>query len=125
MYNRPLSPHITIYVAQVSSLASIWHRITGLILTSLIVFWSIFIELLICNSYSNVLYFEIINNIMYFFYEILYVLVLFVLFYHALNGLKQILWDLGFLFNQKFLYTFFVGIGIAVCIIILLLITLS
>nr|YP_010199595.1 succinate dehydrogenase subunit 3 [Gracilaria cearensis]UAD89453.1 succinate dehydrogenase subunit 3 [Gracilaria cearensis] len=123
MYNRPLSPHITIYAVQVSSLSSIWHRVSGILLTLFIVFCSIYIQLVIYSNYNKyLLNFDLLNNYLFFFYEISCIILLFGLFYHALNGLKQIIWDLGFFLNQKFLYLFFITISFIVCGIILLLI---
>nr|YP_009511825.1 succinate dehydrogenase subunit 3 [Gracilaria ferox]AXI97702.1 succinate dehydrogenase subunit 3 [Gracilaria ferox]UAD89653.1 succinate dehydrogenase subunit 3 [Gracilaria ferox] len=123
MYNRPLSPHITIYAAQISSLASIWHRISGILLTSSIVFYPTYIQLVICSSYNKYLFnFNILKNFWFFYYKIMVIIVLFSLFYHALNGLKQIMWDLGIFLSPKLLLLFFLIISSLICIIILLLI---
>nr|YP_010199695.1 succinate dehydrogenase subunit 3 [Gracilaria domingensis]UAD89603.1 succinate dehydrogenase subunit 3 [Gracilaria domingensis] len=123
MYNRPISPHITIYAAQVSSLASVWHRISGLLLTFFAVFCSIYVQLIIYSNYNKyLLNYNLINNFLFPLYEILVLAFLFGVFYHALNGLKQIIWDLGFFMNQKFLFYFFLTVSFIVCVIILLLI---
>nr|YP_010199770.1 succinate dehydrogenase subunit 3 [Gracilaria multipartita]UAD89728.1 succinate dehydrogenase subunit 3 [Gracilaria multipartita] len=119
MYNRPLSPHITIYAVQTSSLASIWHRVSGMLLTSFIVFYSIYMQLVIYSNYNKYLFnFDFLNNFWSIFYGILTVILLFGLFYHSLNGLKQIVWDFGIFFNQK-LY-FFLIISFVICVVILL-----
>ena len=42
MDNRPLSPHLTVYKPQITSVLSIFHRITGAgltVSTVLVVFW--------------------------------------------------------------------------------------
>nr|YP_009490420.1 SdhC [Gracilaria tenuistipitata]AWH62569.1 SdhC [Gracilaria tenuistipitata] len=123
MYNRPLSPHITIYAVQESSLSSIWHRISGILLSSLIVFSSIYFQLALHINYEQfLLNYVIFNNIVFFFYEVLYVLIILFLSYHALNGLKQLLWDLGFFLNQKFIFVFLITISFFIYIFIFLLI---
>nr|YP_009490445.1 SdhC [Gracilaria textorii]AWH62619.1 SdhC [Gracilaria textorii] len=123
MYNRPLSPHITIYAVQISSLASIWHRVSGILLTSFVVFYSIYVQLIIHSNYNKYLcHFYLLNDLWFFFYEILVIIFLFSLFYHGLNGLKQIIWDFGIFLNQKFLFLFFLMISFIICVVILLLI---
>nr|YP_011017024.1 succinate dehydrogenase subunit 3 [Gracilaria hainanensis]WQB61702.1 succinate dehydrogenase subunit 3 [Gracilaria hainanensis] len=123
MYNRPISPHITIYAIQISSLSSIWHRVSGIFLTSLIVFYPIYMKLVIYSNYNKYfLNFEILGSLLAYFYGIFYILILFVFFYHALNGIKQIFWDLGFFLNQKFLSIFFMIISFFICTFVLLLI---
>jgi succinate dehydrogenase cytochrome b556 subunit len=42
--NRPLSPHIFIYKPQISSLFSVFHRTSGIILALGILFFIFFIE---------------------------------------------------------------------------------
>nr|YP_010199670.1 succinate dehydrogenase subunit 3 [Crassiphycus crassissimus]UAD89578.1 succinate dehydrogenase subunit 3 [Crassiphycus crassissimus] len=123
MYNRPMSPHITIYAIQTSSLSSIWHRVSGIFLTSLIVFSFIYVQLLIHSNYDRyLLIFGIINNHVFFFYNILYAIFLLGFFYHVLNGLKLILWDLSFLLNPKFLDVLLIIISSIICLIIVVLI---
>nr|YP_009504381.1 sdhC [Gracilaria chouae]AWX65728.1 sdhC [Gracilaria chouae] len=123
MYNRPLSPHITIYAVQISSLASVWHRISGIFLTSFIVFCIIWVQLVVYSNYTRSLFnFNLLNTFWLFFYEILLIIFLLGLFYHTFNGLKQIIWDLGIFLNQKFLFLFFLIISFFICVIILLLI---
>nr|YP_010199870.1 succinate dehydrogenase subunit 3 [Crassiphycus usneoides]UAD89878.1 succinate dehydrogenase subunit 3 [Crassiphycus usneoides] len=123
MYNRPMSPHITIYAIQTSSLSSIWHRVSGIFLTLLIVFSFIYVQLLTHSNYDRyLLIFEIINNYVFFFHNILYAIFLLSFFYHVLNGLKLILWDLSFLLNPKFLDMFLIIISSIICLIIIALI---
>nr|YP_009511850.1 succinate dehydrogenase subunit 3 [Gracilaria gracilis]AXI97727.1 succinate dehydrogenase subunit 3 [Gracilaria gracilis] len=120
MYNRPLSPHITIYAVQISSLSSIWHRISGILLTSLIVFCSVYIRIIVFSNYNKyLLAFKFINAVVFLFHKIICIIFLFGIFYHTLNGLKQIFWDLGFFFHQRFLPLLFLTISFIICIIIL------
>nr|YP_009130764.1 SdhC [Agarophyton chilense]AKA27619.1 SdhC [Agarophyton chilense]ASP44547.1 succinate:cytochrome c oxidoreductase subunit C [Agarophyton chilense]UAD89528.1 succinate dehydrogenase subunit 3 [Agarophyton chilense] len=123
MYNRPLSPHITIYAVQESSLTSIWHRASGILLSSLIVFFFIYLQLSIHINYEQILLnYVILNKITSFFYEVFYVIIILFLCYHAFNGSKQFLWDLGFYLHLKFIRMFLIVISFFICIIIFLLI---
>nr|YP_008994190.1 succinate:cytochrome c oxidoreductase subunit 3 [Gracilariopsis chorda]AEX37503.1 SdhC [Gracilariopsis lemaneiformis]AGO19242.1 succinate:cytochrome c oxidoreductase subunit 3 [Gracilariopsis chorda] len=107
MYNRPLSPHITIYKPQASSLFSIWHRISGLFLTFLMVFFLISSQLLLFITNSK----DILNGLIMqlevsFVFQFIYIFNISIFFYHIINGFKHIIWDLGFFINQKFLFLF-------------------
>nr|YP_011003667.1 succinate dehydrogenase subunit 3 [Gracilaria eucheumatoides]WPS66069.1 succinate dehydrogenase subunit 3 [Gracilaria eucheumatoides] len=123
MYNRPLAPHITIYTAQSSSLSSIWHRISGLFMIFLVVFSFIFLQIVVCISYKKFwVNFLLFNKYTIYFYILLILMLLFGFFYHAINGLKQILWDLGILINRESVFTFFLSISLGICFIVLRLI---
>nr|YP_010199845.1 succinate dehydrogenase subunit 3 [Hydropuntia urvillei]UAD89853.1 succinate dehydrogenase subunit 3 [Hydropuntia urvillei] len=123
MYNRPLSPHITIYTAQSSSLASIWHRISGIFMTFLVVFSLIFLQIIVyINCPKFLLNFFIFNKYIIYSYIGLFLMLLLGFFYHAFNGLKQILWDVGFLVGPEFIFIFLLSISFTICFIILVLI---
>lgn len=112
--NRPLTPHLTIYSSQLTSIYSIWHRITGIILIltlisyiSFLKFNSFFIYSIISESYLNINLW--IQNTLFL------NLVIFFL-YHMLNGIRHISWDLGFILpiktvlnSAKFLVLILVG----------------
>ena len=92
--NRPLTPHLSVYSGQYTSMYSIWHRITGVCLIFLII---IYLSSLKLSSYGvfNLLYnyFYVnlwINNVIY-----LNIIIFFI--YHIFNGLRHIIWDLGFM----------------------------
>nr|YP_010199896.1 succinate dehydrogenase subunit 3 [Gracilariopsis tenuifrons]UAD89956.1 succinate dehydrogenase subunit 3 [Gracilariopsis tenuifrons] len=107
MYNRPLSPHLTIYKPQASSLFSIWHRISGLFLTFVTVFYFISMQLLLYITYDKDILNSLIIQLDYsFFLQFIYILNIFIFFYHAINGVKHIIWDLGFFITPKFLFLF-------------------
>nr|YP_009511901.1 succinate dehydrogenase subunit 3 [Gracilariopsis longissima]AXI97828.1 succinate dehydrogenase subunit 3 [Gracilariopsis longissima]UAD89930.1 succinate dehydrogenase subunit 3 [Gracilariopsis longissima] len=108
MYNRPLSPHLTIYKPQVTSLFSIWHRISGLFLTFSIVSYLISLQLLLYITYNKDILDSLIIQLKYsFFWQFIYILSISIFFYHAINGVKHIIWDLGFFITQNF-YLWFV-----------------
>ena len=99
--NRPISPHLQIYKPQTTSILSISHRFTGIILylsTFLISFW------LFCSAFINDLkivldnfLFSSVGKIFLFFITLSFI-------YHFLNGLRHLIWDLGYGFNIKNVY---------------------
>lgn len=95
--NRPLSPHLQIYRPQISSVLSIFHRITGvgLGLGAAVVIW-FFVAA--ASPYPDVL--EVFNDVMTSWIG-LFVLFGFTasLWYHTLNGIRHLFWDMGFGFE--------------------------
>ena len=98
MNNRPLSPHLTVYKPQITSVLSIFHRITGAglaVSTLLIVLW--LASLAMGNiTFKNFNYF--LNNPL-----IIIVLVssLWALWYHFCTGLRHLYWDMGYGYDLK------------------------
>nr|AOX48924.1 succinate:cytochrome c oxidoreductase subunit 3 [Gelidium crinale f. luxurians] len=120
LFNRPISPHLTVYVPQQSSIFSIWHRISGiLVLFSLFLLLNFFNNLLLCNPQN--LLFEIYFNVWLKLTRIGFLLFLIILFYHMINGLCHIIWDLGTLLNKNIFYylSFFIVIVFLIGLIIL------
>ena len=98
MDNRPLSPHLTVYKPQITSVLSIFHRITGAglaVSTVLVVFWlaSLAIGEVTLKGFNNFL-----NNPF-----IIMVLVssLWALWYHFCTGLRHLYWDMGYGYDLK------------------------
>ncbi|MTI03073.1 MULTISPECIES: succinate dehydrogenase, cytochrome b556 subunit [Alphaproteobacteria] len=116
--NRPLSPHLTIYRPQMTSVSSIMVRITGiaaLLLSVLVVWW-----LLAAATSESA--FNFIDGLMRSF---LGDLVMFgaawALFYHMLGRLRHLIWDLGYCLNVQVSEK--LGIGMFVLATVLALIT--
>ena len=90
---RPLSPHLQVYRPQLTSMMSIAHRASGIVLTTgtvLLAAW------LVALSHSAESY-EMVSGLL------AHSLGQFVLFgysaaliYHALNGIRHLEWDLGY-----------------------------
>ena len=88
---RPLSPHLSIYKPQISSVLSIGHRITGccLYLSSVIIsWWFVFWTF----SKFDPFYLDIANSI---FAKLLVILTIYALFYHFCTGVRHLFWDIG------------------------------
>ena len=93
---RPLSPHLSIYKPQISSVLSIMHRITGVLLFIFILNLSWLMIVLLSNSMG----FKLLN------WDFVYILnscwfkcylgcILFCLYFHLFNGIRHLFWDAG------------------------------
>ncbi len=90
--NRPLSPHMTIYRPQITSVMSIMHRITGigLVVGGVAVVWWLL------AAASDPDYFELIDGLWTSWLGHLIWLFLTLAFsYHLLNGIRHLVWDTG------------------------------
>ena len=92
MTQRPLSPHLQIYKPQLTSVLSITHRATGVVLsigTLFIPFW------LVCIMLGAETY-ETLHNIMSSWCgQISLFIFVFSLHYHLCNGVRHLFWDIG------------------------------
>lgn len=90
--NRPLSPHLTIYRPQLTSMTSILTRITGnamLIAALLIVWWFL-------AAASSEAYFATVNGFLTsWFGDLIMGLSVLGLWYHTLAGIRHLIWDSG------------------------------
>ena len=89
---RPLSPHLQVYRPQITSVLSISHRMTGIVLAAgafLLVCW------LVVAAYSPVV-FEIIQAAVHnWFVRLIAIGWTLCLFYHLSNGIRHLFWDAG------------------------------
>lgn len=91
--NRPLSPHLTIYRPQMTSMSSIMVRITGIatfVLSILVVWW------LIAASTSESSFAVIDGLLRSFIGDLLMLGALWALYYHMLGRLRHVIWDFGY-----------------------------
>jgi succinate dehydrogenase / fumarate reductase cytochrome b subunit len=98
---RPLSPHLQVYRWQITMAMSIVHRATGIVLSGgavVLVFW-----LLALASGPDA--FETAQAIAgsWFGYLCLFAWT-FSLFYHLANGIRHLVWDMGYGFEIKQFY---------------------
>jgi len=90
--NRPLSPHITVYRPQYTSVTSILTRITGnvLIVGALLVVWWLL------AASTGEAHFKVANAVLTsWFGDIVMLGSLWALWYHLLAGLRHLYWDSG------------------------------
>lgn len=96
--HRPLSPHLQIYRPQITSVLSILHRITGVLLalgTLLLVFW-------LLAAASGPSAFATAQGVIGSWLGRLVLLGwTFALFYHLCNGIRHLCWDAGLGFDLK------------------------
>lgn len=96
--NRPLSPHLQIYRPQLTSILSILHRLTGVVLaigTLLLTWWVVAIA---AGPEAH----AAVNGFMaHWFGRMLLLGWSFCLFYHLCNGIRHLVWDAGLGFELK------------------------
>ena len=89
--NRSLSPHLRSYKPQITSVISIFHRITGSVLALLLLCTPICVNII--GSFLSFRPVYILFTLLFFVVKlILYILVSTVCF-HSMNGLRHIMWD--------------------------------
>ena len=90
---RPISPHLQVYKPQITSVLSIFHRITGVALTFgiiLLVAWIFTLSL-------GEEYFEYFSLFIKSWFGLLILFGLtFALSYHFCNGIRHLFWDAGY-----------------------------
>lgn len=101
--NRPLAPHLTIYKPQITSIVSIFHRISGstlslsfICLTFVVYFDIVFSEFFFC--YNQIWLFQT------YFYWLLISLGNFIVVlvcFHFCNGIRHLVWDFAIGLDSK------------------------
>ena len=90
---RPLSPHLSIYPRQITSVLSILHRGTGIVLYGGSGLWALWFMAIAAGR-------DVYENLQDLFLHPLGLIVLlgwsFSFFYHFCNGLRHLSWDLGY-----------------------------
>lgn len=89
----PLSPHLQVYKPQITSILSVLHRGTGIILyfgTLLLVCW------LACLAAGPIPYHEMLEWLKSPLGAIILMGLSFSFYYHLANGIRHLAWDLGY-----------------------------
>jgi len=90
--NRPLSPHLSIYRPQMTSVLSILHRITGVgmsLSAVLIVWWFL-------AAATGPEYFEFVDGLLTSWLGLLILVAsLWAFWFHFFNGIRHLRWDAG------------------------------
>ena len=95
----PVSPHLQIYKPQLTSMLSIVHRITGFCLSLTL---PLFLVWLGCVFFGFSAYEMLVNFCSYDIVRIIFILMTYGFSYHMLNGIRHMIWDLGFGLSIKF-----------------------
>ena len=99
--NKPLSPHLTIYKPQITSVMSISHRLSGVFQSvGTVIVFIFFISIFAGEKYYDLTTFffnSYLGRLFIFFY-------IFSLCYHMCNGIRHLVWDLGYGFEIKNVY---------------------
>lgn len=96
--NLPISPHLQIYKPQITSLLSITHRITGFGLNLALILLSLWI---ISFGLGSDVYANFVSIFETKFVKIVVYFIVLGISYHALNGIRHILWDFGLMISNK------------------------
>ncbi|NND22437.1 MAG: succinate dehydrogenase, cytochrome b556 subunit [Silicimonas sp.] len=90
--NRPLSPHLTVYRPQLTSMTSIFTRITGvaMLLAGLLIVWWFLAAATSPEYFATVD--GLITSVLG---DLIMTLSVLALWYHALAGLRHLIWDSG------------------------------
>jgi succinate dehydrogenase / fumarate reductase cytochrome b subunit len=99
--NRPLSPHLQVYRPQITSVLSILHRITGIVMSLgalLLAYWLLALASG-PEAYAGAL--EVLGSV-----PVMLILfaVSYCFFYHLCNGLRHLAWDAGWGFELPQVY---------------------
>jgi len=96
---RPLSPHLTIYKPQITTVLSILHRITGVgLYFGLLIFCWWLVSITYSNRDANLISWPIFQTIIWKLFLAGWSIAL---FYHMLNGIRHLFWDAGLGFSIR------------------------
>ena len=105
--NRPLSPHLTVYKPQLTSVLSIFHRISGTVLATTAIgsIFALKLSATHLNTYPVYwLAFLLCSKLEWLVFAAL-ILAFFALCYHMSNGIRHLLWDMGLFLDLNKVYT--------------------
>ncbi len=90
--NRPLSPHLSVYRPQLTSVLSILHRITGIVLSFSVLLLVLWLAALSAGPESFARASALTGNILV---QLVILGGVFSFFYHLCNGIRHLFWDMG------------------------------
>ncbi|XP_072165845.1 succinate dehydrogenase cytochrome b560 subunit, mitochondrial-like [Diadema setosum] len=112
--NRPMSPHLTIYSPQVTSMLSITHRGTGVGLT--VGIYAVGLSMAVLPQ-DFAYYLELVKSLSYG-PALLFLTKLAIawpMMFHTLNGVRHLFWDMGYGYDIKTLYkTGYLVLGLSI-----------
>lgn len=98
--NRPTSPHLGIYRKQISSVLSIFHRLSGLFLfgvSSIAAWWFI---ILVFSGFNEKILKLVTNCVLV---KPALMLCSLAAFYHLCTGIRHLIWDTGRCFSVQYI----------------------
>lgn len=105
--NRPVTPNLSIFNPQVSSISSILHRFTGVLLLLLLLS-----TCLVTNVIFNLSIFNYITTFilfkMLFIQKFCFNVSICIFSLHFFNGVRFLIWNFGYLINLQYLNLFFI-----------------
>lgn len=110
---RPLSPHLSVYKPQISSVLSIGHRVTGFglfISTTLMIWW---FALWVFSGF-DAWYLTLLDHVII---KAMLFLTIYGYCYHLCTGIRHLFWDIGIGFEKSSIN--FSGWIVIVCSVIL------
>jgi len=101
--NRPLSPHLQVYRLPLTGLISITHRLTGILLSLGLVFFS---SLLAAIAMGEGPYQSMQAFMAPWYCQSIYWGFIYALFFHLCHGVRHLIWDIGNSFDKDTLTMF-------------------
>ena len=106
---RPLSPHLQVYKPQISSVLSIFHRLSGVALTGGVVVLALWLAAAAESPHTFLIAQRLVDSfagqLVLFGFTVM-------LFYHFCNGIRHLLWDAGYGFDLSTMHrTGYIVIG--------------
>ncbi len=98
MKSRPLSPHLSIYKPQISSVLSILHRMTGCALAFGLLIFVAWLVFLAGGEKPYTMFTDLCHTLVA---QIFLVGFTFSFFYHFWNGIRHLIWDAGYALSIK------------------------
>ncbi|MEM7243603.1 MAG: succinate dehydrogenase, cytochrome b556 subunit [Pseudomonadota bacterium] len=95
---RPLSPHLSVYRPQMSSVSSIFIRITGVALAGSVLLLVLWLLLVFGGPEKYAAYAWIFSSNLV---SLIWVASLWALIYHTLGGLRHLVFDMGYGFDLR------------------------
>ena len=91
--DRPLSPHLQVYRPQITSILSIFHRMTGVLLgigTLILTWW------LVAAATGDAYYNLVVDLLATWIGRLILLGFTWALFFHLCNGIRHLFWDAGY-----------------------------
>ena len=118
----PLSPHLSVYKWQITMILSITHRATGVFLSLGLLFLSCWLLAIASGPEA----FAAVNQHVTAWYgRVILIGVVFSIYFHLCNGIRHLVWDVGYGFEIKSFYSSGYAVLIATAILTVLTVLLG